>query len=220
MATEDVGALAEGMIRVGKRAVKFQLYLLRRAWGVYYAVWALAFFFFTFLPPILVFILPNMANNPVTYYVGYALVGCMAGYATFINFEKVYKTVKLKTTLELKRSNFYRRLFGVLFGVGYLLLFTSSFYFFGFRGISTAYIALLLVPAWILYALRRSFDTIPLEGLLAAAFYIASVLLSTYFFLRGDYLPIYVAWSATTFIWAFSAFYALYSAPEMLVNED
>jgi len=222
MSTEDEEVLVHEMLKIGERALKFEEYVLRRAWGVYYAVWAFAFLLFFSVPSIISFVSPSLVNNPYPYFMGYGLVGGMAGWATYLNFEKVYKTIRLRRALlggrEVSRA--LRIGTWVLILVSNFLLFFVPYRLLGPKGLSVGYIGLIYVMFWVYSALKRSFTYFPLEGVLAIASLTSSCLLSVYFILTAKYLLSETSWLFTTLVWIFCALYALYHAPDMVVYDE
>ncbi|PSN99813.1 hypothetical protein B9Q11_00565 [Candidatus Marsarchaeota G2 archaeon ECH_B_SAG-F08] len=59
---------------------------------------------------------------------------------------------------------------------------------------------------------------IPFEGLLSNASLLISDSLSVYYSMLSSYSFLAISWCITTFIWVFSSLYALYEAPEELVQ--
>ena len=222
MPTEDDEVLAREMLQIGRRALRFEEYVLRRAWGVYYAVWALFFSVLFIIPSVIGLVAPSLTDSPYPYFLGYGVAGGLAGWATYLNFEKVYRTIRLRRALlggtQARRS---LKIGGwILIGVSNFLLFLVPYYLLGFKGLSVGYLGLLYVGVWIYTALRRTFTDFPLEGVLAIASFASSCLLSIYSILEGDYLITETSWLLTMLVWVFCAFYALYHAPEMLVYDD
>ncbi|PSO04352.1 hypothetical protein B9Q13_04805 [Candidatus Marsarchaeota G2 archaeon ECH_B_SAG-G16] len=140
---DKLEAVTREMERVGKRAIAFQRYVLRRAWGVYYAIWVFAFFWFVFLPYLILSFVSQ--NADIAFYLGYTLVGGLAGYATWVNFSKAYRTLILKRSLFGERRSYYRWFF-VAFWISFFIAIQLLFHFFGSRVLSVYYLLLLSVP--------------------------------------------------------------------------
>ena len=56
MSDQQTEEIARQLICVGNRAVVMERYLLRKAWGIYYAIWALSILLFIYLPNLLLLI--------------------------------------------------------------------------------------------------------------------------------------------------------------------
>lgn len=210
------------MLQLGQRALRFEEYLLRRAWGVYYAVWAFTFLMFFSIPSVVYVISPSLASSPYPYFLGYGLAGGLGSWATYVNFQRVYRTTRLRRALSgTKRvSRRLRFLALVLIWVSPFLLFFVPYQILGFRGLSMGYLVLIYVAAWIYISLRRSFTSFPLEGVFAIASFTSACILSVYSVLEAQYFVLQTTWLVTTIVWTFCALYALYRAPEMAVYEE
>ncbi len=53
MSDQQTENIAQQLICVGNRAVVMERYLLRRAWGIYYAIWSLSILLFIYIPEFL-----------------------------------------------------------------------------------------------------------------------------------------------------------------------
>ena len=53
MSDQQIEDIARQLICVGNRAVAMERYILRRAWGIYYAIWTLSILLFIYIPNIL-----------------------------------------------------------------------------------------------------------------------------------------------------------------------
>ena len=219
MSAEDEEVLVREMLQIGQRALRFEEYVLRRAWGVYYAVWALAFIMYFSVPSIINIVSPSLVSNPYPYFLGYGLVGGSAGWATYLNFEKVYRTIRLKRALSGGRQVNRRLGFAAwsLIGTSFFLLFFVPYRLLGLKGLSVGYLGLIYVVVWIYTALKRTFTSFPLEGVLAMASLASSCVLSVYSILEEQYFVEEASWLLTTLVWVFCALYALYHAPDMVV---
>ncbi|MEM0116993.1 MAG: hypothetical protein QXV32_00945 [Conexivisphaerales archaeon] len=80
---------------LAKQALTFQNFVIRRAWGVHYAVWALVVSVWVFLPRIMYYVAPQLPWT--AYFIFYSLVGVAAGFATSSIFGRAHRTVVLRS---------------------------------------------------------------------------------------------------------------------------
>ena len=85
MNEEVIGETIENIRNTGKRALAFDTFILRRAWGIYYSVWALSISLFVFLPFVIPYILPEDVQV-FAYPVIYSLVNFLAALFTVRTF--------------------------------------------------------------------------------------------------------------------------------------
>jgi hypothetical protein len=222
LSSEDVEALTREIELVGRRAIRFQNYVLRRAWGVYYAVWALAIFLFEFVTYSTSVLAPVYGYNVVFYIVVYTVIGGLAGWVTMVNFSKAWKTIRLRRALAHPKCSTeapkITRFFAIF--LGYFAGFYLANHFFGVSGEALTYVLLFSIPVFVYFWLRRSFEKTPIEGILACVSYGSASLVSAYSVVAHLDVMTTVAWSITIFAWVFASIYAFYRAPEELVNQD
>jgi hypothetical protein len=222
LSSEDVEAITREIELVGRRAIKFQNYVLRRAWGIYYAVWSLAIFLYGFVPFVAHALAPTYGYSALFYIVIYAVIGGLAGWVTMVNFSKAWRTIRLRRALDYpKRSSAAPRIslfFAIFFG--YFASFYLAQYFFGLGGEALTYALLFSVSIYVYVWLKRSFEKAPVEGLLACVSYGSASIVSVYAVIARLDLLITISWSLTILVWVFASIYALYRAPEEMVNDD
>src|SRR5579875_1578527 len=211
MSNDKIKNFADDLMRIGLRALIIQRFILRRAWGVYYAIWAISFTIFFFLPIINNYFQVN--DNYLLNYIEYILALTIAGITTWYNFSKTYKILTFKKIFETTNNNKLRRKYWI-FWLLYSIVLSIVIYYYWI--LSLLYISLLVIPIINLFSLKRTFDKIPFEGLLSnSSFFIAcilSIVIMQYF--ANDIL--YAIWAIESFIWGFSGFYAIYQAHEEL----
>lgn len=203
---------------IGEKSIGYQLYIMRRAWGVYYAVWAIAFVIFSMSP---IFIFGTFSGFlPIFIYIAcYGITWYTAGYLTYRIFSRNKKVNELRKIIGLK-SNTRERLLRY-----YLLCVLTSFILISIAGIlsgiwveSLIFIILMYISYIIFKNLSNSFDKIPTEGYIALISFVVSTVSSTLLpiILKGSYLSYYLSsasWVPAIVAWLFSSYYALYMAP-------
>lgn len=204
------------------RALAFQAYILRRAWGVYYAVWASAFLFFFAFPAIGGATLLGFSWwGPALFIGGYAGISLGAMVATGRIFGRAHGSLRLYRARGLfpaRTSPLLPALLLLTVVVGVILLaFAAGGNLVGYMVQDLALGAIIL---WVFSSLRGSFPRIPPEGFVALGTFAGSILLSAgAFFWTRDAGYFALAWGLATGGWFFSALYALYHAPEEMVVE-
>ncbi len=208
--------------QIAGRALRFQRYVFRRAWGVYYAVWAAAIAAFSFGYPV-ISLIPPPANLPwIPYALFYGGVGIIAGFASAWIFRNAAKTAHLRTALQPNRNvRWQYRLIGIWWLAFYVII-GISFTYFSAYAITIFFAMLFSVVGFVYYLLRFSFDKeIPVEGKLAVISYGAATAVSfvaSIFTPATNYVPTSVAWFVAIVVWLFCALYSLKRAPEELVE--
>ncbi len=198
---------------VSRRTLDFEEYVLRRAWGVFYATWAAAYLAYVGLPYLLSG-LPN-AFAWLAYALGYGVVSLSVGMLTGRIFFTAGRTLRLRRSLEPES---WRRGFGLRFIAVFVIFFASaglSVYFFGARGISLYFVVLLVYDVYLFHLLKSSFGKLSIDGLVATISYGAGALASSAAAALGLWDYVTTAWVVTAACWLFSSVYALYHAPEV-----
>jgi MFS family permease len=209
---------AQELEQIANRALKFQKYIFRRAWGVYYAVWAAAIAAFSFAFPVFNAFLPSLPWEVyVAYYGG---IGIVAGFASVWIFNNAAKTAKLRRILKPDtKLRLKYRLMG-LWWLAFYVIILLAFTYYSVHALTILYAMLISVAIFVYSQLRFSFSTdLPIEGKLAVASYASSALISFSFSLfTQNGLPGAIAWLGTVIVWLFCAMYSLKRAPEELVE--
>lgn len=169
MADETVVS-AEEIKRIAERALLLQRHILKKAWGVCYAVWAtqLAVIFWV---PLLFFALGFFGNieliTQITLNVTFNVAGLVA---VLWIFRRVRDTQLVRQAVN--KTGQQNALWVALIFVGYYLIVAVSFIF--FRPHAEAVLSVLLtttIPS-LYYGLKASFQTdLPLEGVISLVFY-------------------------------------------------
>jgi hypothetical protein len=224
LSTEDSSNLSPiALEQIAKRAINFQQYIFRRAWGIYYAIWAAAYVVFAFgweipfqslLPSYLIW---------VPYALLYGGVGWAAGIATVVIFGNARRYVFLREAVgsypRWEKSR-YALMIGVW--VAFDVAIATAFEFYPHAALTILFGLLFAVDIFIYYWLRLSFpDKLPLEAKIALYSYGISVaisFLSSLFSFPTFFAWVSVTWGALIGVWIFCALYALWHSSEDLVD--
>jgi hypothetical protein len=199
-----------------EKALAFQRFIFRRAFGVIYAVWALVIAIDLIIP----WVLQTLVGTPSWLWIAapvvQALTGIGAGVVTAVTSAKAAKTIVLREAVDVgsfgsKRRRqlmmtYYVILFSVI-AVTMVILKTGA--------LTVVSIVLLAVTGVMFVQLRRifSFD-VPIEGKIVVAVFggctIASFVLSILTPSQFTEVP----WVVMSLSWLFCALYALKMAPE------
>jgi hypothetical protein len=210
------GPPGEELARIADRALVFQGYLLRRAWGVYYAIWSAAlttFFIFPALAAAPLLALPWWGGG--VYYATLLALVLVAIWATSWAFGQTFRSARFRQARYARRVGRRRFLQMVGIGLGIFALVTAIAFLSSFAGLLVLDASLGVINLWLLLAVRRSFPRVPPEGTIAVATYAASILGSAAALLvTHDQLWFGLSWIVGAAGWAFCGVYALYHAPE------
>lgn len=206
--------------RVVGRALEFQGFLLRRAWGIYYLAWAVAFVVFFVVPGALASELSSATLPEAVLYD--ALQGASVLLVVWVTWWAVGQSVRagrLRDTLEGRPLS--RRWFAQILGVA--LAITAVVVIVGLVNVFAGYLVLdACVGAavlWLLFEARPWFRPIPPEATLAIVAFAASVGASAAaLVVSRDPLLFSVGWLVATASWALAGGYALYHAPEEMTG--
>ncbi|MEM0118170.1 MAG: hypothetical protein QXV32_06965 [Conexivisphaerales archaeon] len=214
MSEDDLAAIQT----LASRALRFQEYIMRRAWGLYYSAWAFTFTLYVAIPLLLENYYP--LAPAVVYFVLYVAASLFGPLATGWIFTKARRTFDLRFAAFGKRR---ARAFTFKTAVIIWLLFSlilAGAYLYSESAFIAAYIGLLLfIDLFIYRALRISFSFFPLEGYVAVGTFTFSIIMTAYVLSSNSqgYL-ILLAWLPSIAGWLFASIYALYNAPESMVE--
>ncbi len=201
---------------IAERALTFQRYVFRRAWGIYYAVWAAAITVFSFIG----YLPLSQSDVWLVFPLFYGGVGLLAGLASTWIFSNALRTLRLRRVLAKDEGRGHRKYYGILLGwwVTFYALIGASFAFFATHAMSILFASLFSVEIFIYYQLKLSFSNkMPFEGKLALISYGFSTTFSFVVSIFSNNTTLFsVAWGTTIIAWLFCALYALRRAPEEL----
>jgi hypothetical protein len=206
--------------RVVQRALEFQGYLLRRAWALYYLVWAVVLTVLFVVPGVLLGPLASATAAEIVLYDALqaaAIVGAI--WATWWAVAQSARTGRLRQTLEgraLSRRWFLQIL---AWGVAITVLVVTVGFVSLFAGLLVLDASLGGIVLWLLIQVRPWFDPVPFEATIAAGSYAVSVgAAAVALVLSHDQLLFSAAWIIAPVAWAFAGVFALYHAPEELTR--
>lgn len=215
-ASSDATVGPEELRALADRALLFQGYLLRRAWGVYYLIWSAALIGFFVVPAVLAGPLNAAPLWAIVLYYAYliALIA-LAIWATSWAFTQSVRAIRLRDLGEPRREA--RRRFLQILGIGLAiaaLVFAVSFVS-SFAGLLVLDVALGGIILAVVFQVRSWFELTPPEGIVAIATFATSIVGSAIALVFTDSQVWFGAvWTIAIVGWGFSGAYALYHAPE------
>jgi hypothetical protein len=206
--------------RLADRALTFQNFILRRAFGLYYAIWAAAFVVFIVVPAVVSVAYPALSGWGLAgYYVFIAGILLGAIWATSWAFGQTYRTSRFRDARAHRTSA--RSYFGptLVIGVAIFILVVAVALLNSFAGLLVLDACLGVVNLWLLFTVRRLFERLPPEGAVAVGTYAISIVGSAVALVltrsQTDYALLWVVAIAG---WTFCGIYALYHASEELAS--
>jgi hypothetical protein len=205
---------------IGKKALLFQSYVLRRAFGEYYAAWAVALFCFLLIPELVFSQFGYVLWAEACVFGADVAIGIVTTVFTRRSFQKSARTAALRRTLRANARGMGGRYTLFLWWGVFAALAALALLFSSIIAYSLLYGILLVIDLLLYTWLRRSFpDGIPGEGKLAVVTYgggaVASFVLSL---LNGYSIFSGAPWAVVVAVWLFSSMYAFKRAPEELVD--
>lgn len=214
---DEAAEIDSQLEQLAEKALVFQTYVLRRAWGVYYSVWSFAVSFWIILPVILGKLYPDAPST--LYFVLYSLIGMLAGSATARIFSNAWRTLALRRIIRRERKRPKRILLYRFWWIPIYAIMIFAFVFERFYFYTLFLLLLTSVDIMVYYELKISFSRLPFEGLLAIVSYAVSLAIGLYSSLISNgYLFFVIAWAPMVISWFICSLYALYHAPESLVK--
>ena len=210
MTDQETEHIAQHLLCVGKRAMVMERYLLRRAWGIYYAIWALSILLFIYLPNLLNPIRPVFLQDLV-FGAAYSAIIAVSGYFSGVVFSRAARAAKLQGYLSGNfKRNFKDAIINyttmILLFILVILLATGLFKF--FFGVFMESMILVLVAVYVYRWVIRSLGKIPPEAALAIITFILSDIFSTVsvivtrgaFYYADIWIPTVAAWFLASII--------------------
>jgi hypothetical protein len=209
---------------MGKKSMSLYRYSTRRAFGIYYSIWAMAIFFFVFFFPQLTIFIPEDIPGAISVILMFFGVFFIATYFTVRVFTRAGKAMNLEDVFHTGRKHIWIRAYQ-LSNILFITVFLSVVVFFSLRSSGSAFLGyivmysmLFAISLYLLLYLKISLSRIPLEGYVASFSYMFSSLASILIILifrpvAFPEMPIQLAWSPTIIAWIFSSMYAFYMAP-------
>ena len=210
MTDQETEHIAQQLLCVGNRAVVMERYLLRRAWGIYYAIWALSILLFIYLPNLLNPIRPVLLQD-IAFGSSYAAIIAVSGYISGLVFSRAARAAKLQGDLAgNSRRNFKDAIINyttlILLFLLVILLATGLFKF--FFGVFMEAVILVLVAVYVYRWVTRSLGKVPPEAAMAIVTFILSDICSTIsvivtrgaFYYADIWIPTVAAWFLASII--------------------
>jgi hypothetical protein len=221
MNRDEIQALSEHLKCLGTKAVRLDRYLQRRAWGVYYSIWAVSILLFTFLSyPIS--LIRGAYLQLAAYVIAYVLIVLFASYFSGLVFSKARRLANLESDLSDHQDRNIKKKCGI--GTLVLAVLIVAIIIIGSDLLRTAIgvllevIILALIDLYVYRMLVKSLGKIPFEGLMAVSVFMFSDVGSaaTVFIYRSPEYFGYL-WIPTIFAWFIASIYSIYHARDELV---
>ena len=215
---------------INKRVITFQKFIIRRAYGLYYLIWALAIFDFLIFPSILFsgYLNINYEYAYIIYAINYVIVIYIAIEVSIKIFSTANKTYKLeygKINNRFRPVNYIYIITTVLLLILFAYFFQKEYFYFAVY-LYSINVILFAMGFGIRNYLKLSFKKMPLEGNVAFYTYNISAAGTILFFIISAFLiktfvyyP-FLMWFIAMFGWFFSSFYALYHAPDEVIENE
>ena len=224
MNRDELSALSEHLKCVGTKAVSLDRYLQRRAWGIYYSIWAFSIFLFIFLSYPIDFIRQFYAEI-IVYIASYVLIVVFASYFSGLVFSRAKRLASLQRDLSdpddwspKKNSLIGIMLFILLIAAISLI---SSGLLRTFLGILLEVTFLAFIDLYVYSMIKRSLGKIPLEGWVAVSVFMFSDIgsaLTVIIFRSPEYFVYF--WIPTVVAWFLASIYSLYHARDELIDHE
>lgn len=216
----SIREIFERLKSTGEQALAFDAFVFRRAFGVYYSVWALSIALFISFPLIISYLVPEDVQV-FAYPLFYSLVGVLATLYTTKVFSKARGIIRFRKAVkgldlgEKRRNWRYYYVWAMIVLV--MILFSVSFN--SVLRFVLLFIFLVAFDFYIYHILKASFGKVPVEGLLATYVYGFSAFSSFFIgIILRHYLFFEILWIPTIVVWFLASLYSLYRAPEDLVR--
>jgi hypothetical protein len=206
-----------------KRALVFQRHIFKKAWGIYYAVWASTFSIYFFLPSFLsLFGLSTNLGNDYYLLILDLAVSVVAGTASGRIIERARIASFVQSTINRPRPSFFERR-KKLFAIWWIVYFSAiivSAVLFRAHLISIVFGLATTGTIVFYYALRVCFqESIPREGVIAISIFgIASTSSFGISLFNSNSIVYAIIWGVTILVWFGASFYSLLHIDEELTE--
>lgn len=202
-----------------KRALLFQRYILRRAFGILYAISAFALAIEIILPFALQPFLGTSSWFWFIYAAAVSIIGIMIAAIPILILDKATRTIALRNAMNSQESSRRNQwILTALYAVFYVLV-AACFVIFTSESFTIIYGLLIGLDALVIIQLMSMFSNdIPIEGKIAALAFGASAVTSFVLSILVPTLSLAAPWIILCFVWLFCALYALKKAPEEWVE--
>ena len=219
--TED-GPGQQLLSEAASRALVFQNYRIRRAWGIYYAIWSAALVTFLVFPALVAAAYPSLSLlDEVVYYAPILAVVVLSVWGTSWAFGQTFRAQRLRRALRNESSRHWHFYVFLVVGVGLFALVFVVANLSSFAGLLFLDACLGVINLWILLAVRDAFSRVPPEATIAIGTYSVSIVGSAAALVLTHNQSWFGGfWTIAIVGWAFAAVYALYHAPEEMTLES
>ncbi len=224
MTDEDSSTLSVSEVRrATKRALIFQRYIFKRAWGIYYAVWASTFAIYFFLPSLLSLIRlsPNLGNDYYLLIIDLA-VSVVAGAASGRIIERARMASFVQSSFQRPKPSLFQRR-KKLFAIWWIAYFSAiivSDVLFRAHLVSIVFGLATTGTLVFYYALKMCFqESMPREGVIAISIFGIAATSSFVISLFNTSSILYATiWGVTILVWFGASFYSLLHIDEELTE--
>ncbi len=221
MTDHQIEDVARQLICVGNRAMAMERYILRRAWGIYYAIWALAILLFIYIPNIL-----NPIRQPifqdVAFGISYGIIIAAASYFSGFVFSRAAMASKLQKSLSRVRSKSLKDgvlKYALLAALILMVVLLATGIFKTFDGVLFEAVTLGLVAIFVYRFVSQSMGRVPFEAIIAIGMFVLSDVVGTISVIitRGGTYYAY-AWIPTVAVWLLASVLSFVNAGDELLQ--
>lgn len=222
MNSDELSALSNHLKCVGIKAVNIDRYLMRRAWAIYYSIWAFSIFLFIFISYPIGFIRQGYIQLS-TFIVSYILIVIFASYFSGIAFAKARRLASPQRNLSNvdNKDTDKNSLTGILVFILIIavMIIISSGIIRTILGILSEAAFLGFIDMYVYRMLKKSLGRTPYEGLMAVFVFLFSDIgsaLSVIIFRSSEYFAYF--WIPTVAAWFLASIYSMFHSGDELAN--
>ena len=221
MSDQQTENVAQQLLCIGNRAVVMERYLLRRAWGIYYAIWALSILLFIYIPEFLNPI-KSVVLQDSAFILSYGVIIAVASYFSGLTFRKIARTAKLQRALlnppEISLKDRMLK-YSVLIVLFLLVVLLATAFFRSLYGVFLEAAILAMIPLYIYRGVSQSMGRITFEAILAIGVFLLSDIGSAVSIIltKGAYYyPEF--WVPTVIAWFLASIFSFANSGEELLH--
>jgi hypothetical protein len=198
-----------------KRALLFQRYIFRQAFGIIYAIGAVTMAIDLILPYALQTFIGTSSWYWVVYPLAVSFIDIVAAVISIVYMGKATRTIALRNALNPQSSGRTRQRVVIVLWITCYVLAAILLAIFRLEALTILFVLTFTIEALLILQLRRVFfHDIPLESKIAAIVFGASIATSVALSILSISRLGSVPWIVTIVAWLFCALYALKTAPE------
>ncbi|WP_393971782.1 hypothetical protein OXIME_000366 [Oxyplasma meridianum] len=224
MNEDDISKILDRLKCVGMKATRLDRYIIAKAWGIYYAIWALSILLFSGLP-YLFYLIKQPFIQTVAFLVSYLVIIVSASYITGLVFSKAARLSKLNSVLKMdsKREPERNSWIGLSIFIAIIIaiVIIGSDVLLNSIGSLVAAAIFILIAIYVYSMIKKSLGRVPLEGLIAVSAFIFSAVggwLSVLIFHSSEYYGDF--WIPTIITWFLASFISLFNATNAISDAD